>query len=140
MNKDFYVYPALLSFDIPGDVGITFPDLPGCTGQCKVSGDLMTYAQETLIFHLSGMIEDNEEIPIPSPIENVHADKNEAIMPVRIYMPQFYEYVSNKSENRTVTLPHWLNQIAKEANINFSQLLQEALMIKLGIKRRQYKR
>ena len=136
MNKDFYIYPALLSFDIPGDIGITFPDLPGCTGQCKATADIMSYAQETLIFHLSGMIEDNEEIPTPSKIENLHAEKNEAVMPVRIYMPQFYEYISNKAENRTVTIPHWLNTIAKEENINFSQILQEALMIKLGIKRK----
>ena len=56
-------------------------------------------------------------------------------MPVRVYMPQFREYIYNKAENRTVTLPHWLNKAAKNAGINFSQLLQEAIMQKLGISR-----
>ena len=48
MNENFYVYPALLDFDIP--------DLPGCTGQCKLDCNVMAYAQETLIFHLSSII------------------------------------------------------------------------------------
>lgn len=135
MYTKYYIYPALLSFDIPGDVGITFPDLSGCTGQCKADTDVMAYAQETLAFHLSGMIDDNEEIPAPSPISNIRVAENEAVMPVRIYMPQFREYRYNKAENRTVTLPHWLNQAAKNAKINFSQLLQEAIMQKLGISR-----
>ena len=134
-TKYFAVYPALLSFDIPGDVGITFPDLSGCTGQCKADSDVMAYAQETLAFHLSGMIDDNEEIPAPSSITDIHTSDNEAVMPVRVYMPQFREYRYNKAENRTVTLPHWLNQAAKDAGINFSQLLQDAIMQKLGISR-----
>ncbi len=144
MNKDFRIYPALLSFDIPGDIGIVFPDFPGCTGQCKADADVMAYAQETLAFHLSGMIDDNEEIPVPSLVSDIRAKKYEAVMPVRIYMPQFLENLYNKAENRTVTLPYWLNKAAKEAHINFSQTLQDALMEKLGIKReikrRHYKK
>ena len=144
MNNDFRIYPALLSFDIPGDVGIVFPDFPGCTGQCKTNADIVAYAQDTLIFHLSGMIDDNEEIPAPTLLNDVHVGENEAVMPIRIYMPQFFENLNNKAENRTVTLPYWLNKAGKEANINFSQTLQDALMQKLGIhreiKRRKYKK
>ena len=34
---------------------------------------------------------------------------------------------NNRSVNRTVTLPAWLNALALEHNVNFSQVLQEAL-------------
>ena len=135
MNKDFYTYPALLSFDVPGDVGITFPDFIGCTGQCKADTDILSYAQETLIFHLSSMLEDGEEIPEPTPMQDIKFSPEQAIMPVRIYMPQFMEHIQSKSDNRTVTLPHWLNTAAKDAGINFSQLLQDAIMQKLGVSR-----
>ena len=39
----------------------------------------------------------------------------------------------NKAVNRTVTLPAWLNAKALEYNINFSQLLQEAIKKELHL-------
>ena len=52
MKQDFVTYFAVLSFDIPGDAGITFPDFPGCTGQCKADANILAYASETLGFFL----------------------------------------------------------------------------------------
>jgi len=46
---------------------------------------------------------------------------------VDVYMPSIRNANANKSVNRTVTLPAWLNAAALERNINFSQVLQEAL-------------
>ncbi len=40
----------------------------------------------------------------------------------------------NKSVNRTVTLPAWLNAAALERGINFSQVLQEALKAQIAAK------
>lgn len=34
---------------------------------------------------------------------------------------------NNKSVNRMVTLPAWMDQKGREANLNFSQLLQEVV-------------
>ncbi|MCC8014247.1 MAG: HicB family protein, partial [Eubacterium sp.] len=39
----------------------------------------------------------------------------------------------NRSVNRTVTIPAWLNSAALEKNINYSQILQEALKSQLHI-------
>lgn len=48
----------------------------------------------------------------------------------------FVEY-RRKNERRSVkkncTIPYWLNIEAEKANINFSKVLQEALMTKLGV-------
>lgn len=38
-----------------------------------------------------------------------------------------------KSVKKTLTIPSWLNTAALEQNINFSQVLQEALKAKLHI-------
>ena len=48
-------------------------------------------------------------------------------------MPSIRNAHINKSVSRTVTLPAWLNAIALEHNINFSQVLQNALMEYLGV-------
>ena len=42
-------------------------------------------------------------------------------------MPSIRQANMNKAINRTVTLPAWLNAMALEHNINFSQTLQDAL-------------
>lgn len=48
-------------------------------------------------------------------------------------MPAVRMAQNNKSVNRTVTLPAWLNAAALERNINFSQVLQDALKTQMGI-------
>lgn len=48
-------------------------------------------------------------------------------MLVDVYMPSVRMAEINRSVSRTVTLPAWLNAAAQERNINFSQVLQEAL-------------
>ena len=40
-----------------------------------------------------------------------------------------------KSVKKTLTIPAWLNDLAVECNINFSQVLQEALIAKLRVVR-----
>lgn len=39
--------------------------------------------------------------------------------------------LTNKSVRKNVTLPEWLNEEAEALKINFSQVLQEALLQKL---------
>ena len=132
MYKTFVTYPAVLSYDIPGDVGITFPDFPGCTGQCADDSDIPSYALETLCFHLSGMMEDGEAIPAPSRIQDVHTEETQTVIPVRVFMPAIREKLYSKAVNRTVTLPYWLDKEAKSEGLNFSHELQNALMQKIG--------
>ena len=82
--KNIFTYPALLYFDIPGEIGFTFPDFPGCTGQCFEDKDIWEYAQETLEFHLEGIIEDGEILPKPTKIRNLNLDGAKAVIPVRV--------------------------------------------------------
>ena len=66
MQQEFYTFPAILSHDVAGETGIIFPDIPGCTGQCKSGVDIKGYAQEVLTAHLELMLESGEDIPEPS--------------------------------------------------------------------------
>ena len=42
--------------------------------------------------------------------------------------------LDTKAVKKTLSIPAWLNDVAVENNINFSQTLQEALKEKLGLK------
>jgi hypothetical protein len=78
---------------------------------------------------------DGELIPPPSTLAEVQAANNERTALIDVYMPSIRMAQINRSVNRTVTLPAWLNAAALEKGINFSQALQSMLMNELGISR-----
>ena len=54
---------------------------------------------------------------------------------VDIDFDEYRRKTDNKTVRRNVTLPNWLNQEAEKSHINVSRVLQEALMVKLGVSR-----
>ncbi|PRR77674.1 hypothetical protein CLLI_22380 [Clostridium liquoris] len=133
MKKDVYIYPAILT-QYKDNVGITFPDLPGCVSNADNMDDAVKSAKEVLALHLFGMEKDNIEIPGPSPINKIKVNKNEIPLLVDVYMPLYREAIQNTSVKTTVTMPQWLKNLAEKNSINFSQVIQSALKEKLNIK------
>ena len=133
-EKDTYIYPAVFDFADDG-IGITFPDLPGCTSCAFSVEEAVHHAREAMGLHLYGMEEDNDPIPEPSDILSIKHKKNQAVVYVDVFMPRVRNAIENKAITKAVTVPQWLLKAGKEADINFSQTLQDALMEKLGIKR-----
>ncbi|MDD6598359.1 type II toxin-antitoxin system HicB family antitoxin [Anaerovibrio sp.] len=130
--KDFYTYPAL--FHVADDgISITFPDLPGCLPCADNMEEAFCNAREALQLHLYGMEEDNELIPGPSPVSAIHPEANETIAMIEAWMPPFRERMANKAVNKTVTIPRWLDTLAKRENVNFSHIFQQSLKDYLGV-------
>lgn len=129
-KADRYFYPAVFTFTPEQEIAVDFPDL-----KCATSGtddvDALLSARELLGCVLYGLEEDGEEIPAPTPLSEVAVQSNERAMLIDVYMPSIRQARANRSINRTVTLPAWLNAAALERNINFSQTLQEALLSKV---------
>ncbi len=53
------------------DFGVTFPDFPGCVSAGSTMNEALNESKEALIFHIEGMLEDDEEIPEPSSLDEV---------------------------------------------------------------------
>ncbi len=127
-----YFYPAIFTYEPEQEIAVTFPDL-----NCATSGmnedDALLSARELLGCVLNGLEEDGEEIPSPTPLPQVKLSDNERALLIDVYMPSIRMAQRNRSVNRTVTLPAWLNALALEHNINFSQVLQEALKLQLHV-------
>ena len=66
-------------------------------------------------------------------ITGLKQSKNQFISFVSIDMEDYRKKFNNKSIKKTLTIPEWLNYLSEKNNINFSQVLQEALKEKLGI-------
>ena len=125
-KPDRYYYPAVFTYEPGQEIAVVFPDL-----DCATSGidenDAFLSARELLGCVLFGLEEDGEVIPPPSSVSNITVHENECVSLIDVYMPSIRMAENNRSVNRTVTLPAWLNALALEHNVNFSQVLQEAL-------------
>jgi predicted RNase H-like HicB family nuclease len=132
-NPDRYVYPAVFTYEDGYEIAVTFPDLPGCTTSGESEEEALRCSREALGLHLWGMEQDGDKIPAPTALREVVLEKNEQVILIDVFMPSIRMSQMNRSVNRTVTLPAWLNAAALERNINFSQILQEALKKQIGV-------
>jgi predicted RNase H-like HicB family nuclease len=132
-KQDKYLYPAVFTYEDGYEIAITFPDLPGCATSGVDESEALDMAKDALGGHLWCLEKDGDEIPAPTRLFDLKLDKNEQAVLIDVYMPAIRLSQENRSVNRTVTLPAWLNAAALEKGINFSQALQATLMNELGI-------
>ncbi len=134
MSK-FY-YPAVFhtSNDESG-YWVEFPDLPGCFSQGEQIDDTMEYAKEALALYLDQSDDLYERsISKPSDIQAVMKQfPNEIVVLVEYDAVKYARLNKNKAVKKTLSIPEWLNDEAVKNGINFSQVLQEALLTKLNL-------
>ena len=132
MLADRYVFPAIFHFADDG-ISVEFPDLPGCFSYGEDEIEALSNAKEALELHIFGLEDDKEIIPAPSHIKNIITKKNESIVLIDVWMKPVRDFMKNKAIKKTLTIPKWLNDVAIENDVNFSQLLQVAIKNYLGI-------
>lgn len=129
--KNRYIYPAIFDY---ADDGITvlFPDLPGCVTCGDTEEEAMRMAKDAMALYLYDMEQEGEAAPIPSPMRDISVEPNQAKVLVEVWMPPFRDKMEQKAVKKTLTIPKWLDDLAKEHNVNYSRLLQNALKEYLG--------
>ena len=133
-------YPACIYKEKSGTYSIIFPDL----NDLATFGDTLDKAMEMAIDCLAGYIYTLklEGNPIPSPSElkdiklEIYDEIEEAYTSmIFVDVNEYAEKHFNKAVKKTLTIPKWLNTIAMQKNINFSQLLQKALIEEMKLKK-----
>jgi cytochrome c-type biogenesis protein CcmE len=89
-------------------------------------------AREALALHLYGMEEDKEQIPTPSKVSDIKTAANQTLVLIEVWMPPFRHEIENRAVKKTLTIPKCLDDLAKEYQVNYSQILQDALKKHLG--------
>lgn len=123
------LYPAIFKH---GDTAITvtFPDIPEAITQGKDLNEAYQMAVEVLGFAL----EDYQEYPQASSSSQVQADNPDAdVALISIDMNAYLRKYHSKKVRKNVTIPEWLNNLAEENKLNFSQVLTEAIESKLQV-------
>lgn len=132
-NKpDYYKFIAVFNYYEDG-ISITFPDLDGCVSHADNDDEALLMAKEVLMLHLFGMEEESMDIPSPSPLSKINVSENELAVLVDVFMPPFREKQRKRFVKKTLSIPAWINAEAEHAGINFSQVLQNALVQQLGL-------
>ena len=132
MNKLFY--PAIFHKAEEGGFWITFPDIPECMTQGNDIQDAYEMAVDALGLAITSRKTEKEEIPTPSEPHNITLSKDEFCVVIEFDMLAYQKRTNSKAVKKTLSIPEWLNEEATALGINFSQVLQEALMQKIGIR------
>lgn len=136
------MYPAC--FFKEGDAySVVFPDL----NWLSTCGDSLENTMEMAVECLAGYLYtcrlDGDRIPSPSKLQDIDPAEaarelelvteemfvNMVSVDIDVYAKEHFE----KSVKKTLTIPAWLNKAALEQNVNFSQVLQDALKAKLHL-------
>lgn len=130
MNKLFY--PAIFHVAEEGGFWITFPDLPECMTQGDNMQEAYEMAVEALGLAITSREQDGEEIPVASELNQIALGRDEYCVVVEFDMLAYKKRTNSKAVKKTLSIPEWLNEEATALGINFSQVLQEALVKKIN--------
>lgn len=128
-----YIYPAVFTEESEGGYSVVFNDLESCYTCGDTLEEAMCMAKDVLELVLYGYEVDNKPIPSPTPIHSITTDDTSFVTLIQADTLMYRKEFSQKSVKKTLTIPEWLNEASIQANINFSNVLQEALKQKLNI-------
>ena len=129
MNRLFY--PALFHKAKEGGFWISFPDIPECLTEGDNMDDAYNMAIDALGLCLTDMEKNNIPFPAPSPVDKITVDADALLVVIEFDMLAYKKRTSSRAVKKTLSIPEWLNEAAMSMDLNFSQILQEALLAKI---------
>ncbi len=127
------LYYAVFSPEDNGQINISFPDLSGCLTFGENMSNALSMAKDALEGHLLALEDIGTSIPTPADYESIEIKKGELVVPIEVDTYLVRVKLENRAVKKTLTIPYWLDELAKKESINFSHVLQEGLKNQLGI-------
>jgi len=129
MKKLFY--PALFHIAEEGSFKVSFPDIPECLAQ----GDDLTQAYEMAVDALGAAVaiydRQRRPLPVSSDPRAIIPKQNTFLVVIEFDMLAYKKRINSRAVKKTLSIPQWMNEAAMSMNLNFSQVLQEALLAKI---------
>lgn len=127
-------YPAIFHEE-DNSYWVEFPDLEGCFSSGETIEEAFENAKEAVGLYLDRDDDTyNRIINKPSSIKEVCLrNPSSVVMLVEYDSLEYAKKYKTKAVKKTLSIPEWLNDLAIKENVNFSSVLQEALVKKLHI-------
>lgn len=131
MQTQKLFYPAVFHKAEEGGFWITFPDIP----ECITEGDNMTEAYQMAVDALGLALTTlpNDDIPVASSPDTICMKPDSFLVVIEFDMAAYKKRTNSRAVKKTLTIPGWMDEEATARGINFSQVLQEALISKLQL-------
>ncbi len=126
--KENYTFPVITEEE-KDCILLTFPTFDGMVTQTDETKDYIKAAQEVIALQVMDAEEEGRSL-IEDP-GNIELEDGQKLIYVNVWMPYHRTTVKTVYTRKNVTIPAWLAALAKNAEINFSETLTEALRAKL---------
>lgn len=131
MNREKRVYAVILSPAAEGGYTVTVPDMDIMT-QGETVAECIDMARDVIGLWGIAQQDAGNALPEPSDLAPAHAS-NEIVTLVDIDFAAYRRANDMRTVRKNVTIQSWLNDLAEQAGVNFSQVLSDALKQRLGI-------
>ncbi|NLZ82764.1 MAG: HicB family protein [Clostridiales bacterium] len=130
------IYPAILTpySDESGGYVVEFPDLQGCVTEGKTLADALEMGIDAASGWILDELEDGNTIPVATEIVKIQPPVGSFVNLFVLDMDAYSEKYGSQSIRTNVTIPAWLKTFGEKQNLNFSKVLQDALLEKESIK------
>lgn len=127
-------YPICLYPDDSGYI-VVIPDLKGIATEGKDFADAIYMATDAASLWVLDELEEGRKPPKASDPAQIKADEYEGgiVSVIMLDMDAYAEKYGKKAVRKNCTIPAWLNTAAEAQHINFSAVLQSALMEQLNL-------
>lgn len=123
-----FSYPAIFTKEDNGAYSVLFPDFEGCYTCGDDLTDSIYMAEDVLAFTIYSLQKENKPLPEPSDANSIVTSDGEFVNYIVCDTLEYCKRNSSKSIKKTLTIPEWLNEAATQMNVNFSHVLQDALL------------
>ena len=124
------VYPTILIPD-GNEYIVRIPDL-GITTEGRDLADAIYMARDAIGVMWIDYEDEGEELPQPF-LKNVETSSEDIVTLVDVDLSEYRKKADNRMVKKNCTIPYYLNVEAEKQGVNFSRVLQEALITKLGM-------
>lgn len=132
--KENYIYPVILKKE-DDLILVRFPDFPDQMTDAETEAEAVESAQNVIALELIDRIDQKGETPSPTGQEDIVLEDGEKLVYVQVWLPYYRQTIKEVYVKKTLTIPQWLDLMAKEKEINFSAVLVRGLKKELGIER-----
>lgn len=112
---------------------VSFPDLDGAFTFGNDMSDALMMARDLMAGWLIDAEDDGEEFPSVTSPSDITLETGDLIIPIEVNLALYRQKFDQQMIKKTLTIPKYLNELGKEADVNFSATLSEALKEKLGV-------
>lgn len=130
MNKLYY--PAIMHPEEDGGYSIWLNDISGCVSQGETLSEAVENIKDALGLYYEDAAEGKSVLPAPSAPNNIELDAGEFVAVIEFSPDEYLKNRSTKAVKKTLSIPTWLNSMAEAQQINFSAVLQSALVERLN--------